>query len=341
MKKVPTCVFFLLGLLVHYAYAQRPLSAANQTIPLQPLPALPPRANNKTMLGNARSNPNSTPTGSGLGPKDPNKKILDDLRKRVSNKSRTKLQPLGNVSAEGELPIGLPPQSVDVNGGDFATLPPLVAPENFNRGAGGSVNGAQLPGSSPANPLDGGGGKRPKSKYTELMFGQNKPSSSQRRRNKFDELRNMTRQSTTGKHNNGHSIGRLMESDRRQSLPKVSLQPQIINYDPNEQINILPVKSSMQLPNLGISRQLDTFEDSREDILASAGIGGAFMENDTTPGPDGFHPKYLENHEQTEDGDQLTLWPNKYNESLNTHDPVKKIKSRFNMNNVRNSPIRV
>lgn len=384
MKRVPTCVFLLALLLVHYAHCQRPLSAANQTTALQPVAVPSPRGSSPNRANRFNATSTLGAVGGFAGAKGPGNKISNE---DLSNKNRNRIlkqnrlkppQRGGGDESEDEVPIGLPPPSwtapFDVNGAELETPSPApVEPHNFNRGGGGgvggaagSVNGALFPsatgaGSAAPDGIRGAehvpGYSRPsnadrkssKNKYIELMgagppsqFPQGNvnrnPSSSQRQRsktNKFQELRNMTRQSTA------NLLGRY----GKQEPPRMDSGAgsyHRINYEPNEHINLLPVKSNQAMqPNLGLE-PVDMGEaEERDDVLTHTtgvvGGGGDYLGNDSfTHDPDTYHPKYLEHHE-VEDGDQLA-WATKNNETGNTRDPLKKIKSRFNMDNVRNLP---
>lgn len=340
MKKLPTCVFLLLGLLVHYAHSQRPLSAANQTTPLQPAPA-PSSRGTSTNRSSNRFN-GTLPVGGGVvggkgagpGNKISNEDLSNKNKQRILKQNR--LKPPPRNEQEGEVPIGLWPQSpFDVNAeGDYAT-PPHSFP-------GGSVSGGSFP-SAPGYD-DGTGirgsstgysrptsGKSSKKKFIELMGsgpppkfpeGNMKNSSSVRPRgkNKFQELRNMTRQSSLGRYS-------------KQEVPRIDL----ISYDPNEHINILPVKSNTALEPPSVDPGDAGSEETEDRYKFNQGFddgydhanetGGSFTEADPKP----YHPKYLEHHD-LEETDQLPQDVIKNNGSGNI---LKKIKSRFNMDNVR------
>lgn len=353
---MPPCVFLLLGLLVQYAYCQKPLSAAtNQTTPLQPMAVPSPRG---TSPNRARFHANGTVAGAGMagigalgaGKSLGNSKISNEDQSnknlnRLLKKNRLKPPRGGGVrggagdESEDEVPIGLPP--FDVNAADFATPPPPP----FHNFPAGSVNGASFPPPPPGAPGSAAGGtftrpsgvdrKNYKNKFTALMnagppsqFHQgkvyNNSSNSQMQRTKFDkfrELRNMTRQSTA-------------------NLPG--------HYSKQEpHINILPVKSNQAMPpNVGQSPvELDEAEGPSQtddlfpgpDDSGGGGNSDDFLRRDlvvTDEDPVTYHPKYKDHHDF--DDEPLGNWEVKNDTGSS---PLKKIKSRFNMDNVRNLPL--
>lgn len=71
------------------------------------------------------------------------------------------------------------------------------------------------------------------------------------------------------------------------------------------------------------------------DVVSSAGVGSGYIVNEstvTTADPDMYHPMYME-HQERDDNHHLAQWA-RSNYTGNIRDPLKKIKSRVNMDNV-------
>lgn len=359
--RVPTCVI-VLGLfnwlLVHYAFGQRPLSAANQTT-LLPDVLLPKQGlgngllvvgssglsnrrlspgGNKTMSGSTRSNsfnPNNAAGsslgggGGGLGngktPATAPGKLSDEelsnkIKNRILKQSRLKPNRGGGGSTselEEELPIGLPPPDHH----HLPTFPVSPSPAIPPRG-----------GDTFSRPAPTNERKSAKNKFAELQNSQfpegnlnRDPANSQRHRNKsnkFQELRNMTR------------------------LNKAQLgPPPPPRFQYEQHINILPVKSNQAKPPLHpevihMGGDVDEGEeDHREETHRFSGMLGndSFQEHHemvTEQDADVFHPKYQDHDDvehEVDEGDVPSQWPVLKN---NSRDPLKKVKWRFNMDNV-------
>lgn len=334
---------------MHYANSQRPLSAANQTTSILPLPPdattprggnglgtgatnamntrrLPLGAINKTMSGITRSNsfnPNNA-AGSvpvkGVAGKLTDEELSNKIKNRILKQNR--LKPIrgggnGTVESDEEVPIGLPP--LDAGTLDLDSLPPpptespVSPPAQFGLG---DVAGGEAPTYSRPVPVDR---KSSKNKIHDLMNVNsqfpsgnvnNNPSNSQRHRNKsnkFQELRNITRQNA--------QLGRYNSKHERPEPPRFQYE---------QHINILPVKSNpakTSLPQL-----MD--EDAREDVRFPGDTGNYTPPATAETDVGAFHSKYHEHPEaEAEDGTQWSM-------KNNSGDPLKKIKWRFNMDNV-------
>lgn len=345
MRSVLTFVF-VVGLynwlLVHYAYCQRPLSAANQTTPILPLPpdGTTPRGgnglgngvsasnglntrrlqlglSNKTMSGITRSfNPNNAAgsvPGKGVASKLTDEELSNKIKNRILKPNR--LKPIrggnGTVESESEVPIGLPPL-VDVDGTlALDSLPPLPEAPPVDPPAKGGLGDIAGGVSTYSRPLPGDR-KSSKNKILDLMNASqfpsgnvNKnPSNSQRHRNKsnkFQELRNITRQNA--------QLGRYNSKPDRPEPSRVQFE---------QHINILPVKS-----NPAKTLQFGMDEDAREEVRFPDDTG-----NDSESDGDVFHSKYHE-HPEAEAEDDL-----QWSMRNNTKDPLSKIKWRVNKDHV-------
>lgn len=167
------------------------------------------------------------------------------------------------------------------------------------------------------------------------------PSNSQRQRNrvnKIQELRNITRQS---QHPSSTVIGRYNKHEPVIVVPPQGVHQRFDMNEANEHINILPVTSNQAhnkypyqptgIENMDIGE--DGFPIEEFEIFP-----GSYDQNTSHVPIDQemYHPKYSDHNIDAEDHHhQLSHMANNNNDGDTTRgDPLKKIKSRFNMDNV-------
>lgn len=328
-RRIPTSLFLLLGLL-HYAYSQKPLSAATNQTTLLPQNVGPSTRVSSPNRGNSRSNANSTFAGgpgglaggfgglslagnSGKGAPG-NKLSNEELLLSNRNKNRP-AKGSGRVkphNREDELPISLPP--VELNPPYNASYPPL---HKFP--APGSFNGDSRPASSAFDSYPSDIGSR--GKFKELL----KLSQSQRPQS-FSEgkpQKNPSQYPVNSKKGKLEQLKEMMPKNRPQNVPQY---PQT-----QEVVNILPVMAN---PDRRLSNNMtqepaeDETPNEEDDTVeeeSALGSGDADMGSGNETGA-GEVSKY----ERQNPPDQTIQWGPRGEKK----GPLEKLKSRNHAVNV-------
>lgn len=342
-------------LLLHYALAQKPLSASNTTTALQPSPldtslrtgggAISSSSNgaitgqgsrrngapisNKTLIGWPNTF-NSANQGSVTG-RVVDLKLNDPLNNK-RNRSRTLYRyptKAGNVDSEDDDSIGLlpswtaiPPNSEEEET-KFATTPSYRLPARVGHGSADAGRAA-----------DGRGNVN----QTSLPESSLRPPSSNRKKSSRDKFLELKAQSQLpeGKANRkpSSSQGLSMIQQLHHHINKATLNKNRPGdspnnfYDPAPPIHILPVISNPSVPPMKVDGSpYNGGNVSQDDYLQYSS-----NESNSELPSSGVRP--LQNGDFSGSFANQTEWSTKYTNERNIKDPLYKVKSRINMTNV-------